>query len=209
MAPIHNAASRGNLIEVRKLVNSGANINARNNQRLTPLMSAAHRGHANVIRYLLTKGANARARQNENNSKTALIYAVENGNVNSVRALIRHSNLNARDENMRSALTAAANLKKPNIVRMLMHAGAKPNEYTINYIRNNNNMRNLVGGLILKRHIVKRAVSPLRAAMASRRTHAMRGQLGSARVRTGSTYVEGIPVHLRNMIAAYMRQTRA
>ena len=206
MAPLHNAASRGNLTEVRRLINAGANINARNIERLTPLMLAAHRGHANVIRYLLTRGANARARQNENNPRTALIYAVEKGNLNSVRALLRHSNLNVQDGNGRTALTTAASLNKPNLVQMLVRAGAKPNAETLEYIFNNNNMRNLIGGLVLKRHIAKRAVSPMRSAMVSRRTHAMRGQLGSARVQTGSTYVNGIPVHIRNMIAAHMRR---
>ena len=68
-------------------------------------------------------------------------------------------------------------------------------------------MRNLVGGALLRRIAMKKAIVPrMRTAMTSRRTHAMRGQLGSARVQTGSTYVNGIPVHIRNMIAARMRR---
>jgi len=207
MAPLHQAVLRGNLAEVRRLINAGANINARNIERLTPLMLAAHRGHVNIIRYLLTRGANARARQNENNPRTALIYAVERGNVNSVRALLRHSNLNVQDGNGRSALTTAASLQKPNLVRMLVRAGAKPNEATLEYIMNNNAMQNLIGSALVRRIAMKNTIVPrMRSAMVSRRTHAMRGQLGSARVQTGSTYVNGIPVHIRNIIAAHMRR---
>ena len=204
-------AATGDLAAVRRLVNAGANVNNRSKtyfyNGMTPLMIAAHGGHAHVIRYLLSKGANARARQSQNNPRTALIYAVEKGNVNSVRALIRHSNLNVQDGNGRSVLTIAAGLQDPRMLRMLIRAGARPNNATIEYILNNNNRRNLLGAELIRWSHAKRAIPRnLRAAAASRRTHAMRGQLGSARVQTGSTHVNGIPVHIRNMIAAHMRR---
>ena len=198
MAPLHNAVSAGNLAEVRRLVNARANVNARNNDRLTPLMIAAYRGHANVIRYLLSKGANARARQNQNHPRTALIYAVEKGNVNSVRALIRHSNLNVKDGNGRSALTTAANLQMPNLVRMLVRAGAKPNEATLEYIMNNNAMKNLIGSALVRRIAMKKTVVPrMHAAMTARKNRnlAMRQQLGRA----------GLPPAVRNLIGTMVR----
>ena len=198
MAPLHNAVSAGNLAEVRRLVNSRANVNARNNDHLTPLMIAAYRGHANVIRYLLNKGANARARQNQNHPRTALIYAVEKGNVNSVRALIRHSNLNVQDGNGRSALTTAASLNKKNLVRMLVRAGAKSNDATLEYIMNNNGMRNLVGSALLRRIAMKNTVVPrMRAAMIARKNRnlEMRRQLGRA----------GLPPAVRNLVGTMVR----
>ena len=198
MAPLHNAVRAGNLAEVRRLVNARANVNARNNDRLTPLMIAAYRGHANVIRYLLSKGANARARQNQNHPRTALIYAVEKGNVNSVRALIRHSNLNVKDGNGRSALTTAANLQMPNLVRMLVRAGAKPNESTLEYIMNNNAMQNLIGSALIRRIAMKNTVVPrMRAAMIARKNRnlAMRHQLARA----------GLPPAVRNLVGTMVR----
>ena len=201
MAPLHNAVSAGNLAEVRRLVNSRANVNARNNDHLTPLMIAAYRGHANVIRYLLNKGANARARQNQNHPRTALIYAVEKGNVNSVRALIRHSNLNVKDGNGRSALTTAANLQMPNLVRMLVRAGAKPNESTLEYIMNNNAMQNLIGSALVRRIAMKNTVVPrMRAAMIARKNRnlEMRRQLGRA----------GLPPAVRNLVGTMVRRRK-
>jgi len=201
MAPLHNAVSAGNLAEVRRLVNARANVNARNNDRLTPLMIAAYSGHANVIRYLLTKGANARARQNQNHPRTALIYAVEKGNVNSVRALIRHSNLNVQDGNGRSALTTAASLNKKNLVRMLVRAGAKSNDATLEYIMNNNAMQNLIGSARVRRIAMKNTVPPrMRAAMIARKNRnlEMRRQLGKA----------GLPPLVRNLVGTMVRRRK-
>jgi len=201
MAPLHNAVSAGNLAEIRRLVNARANVNARNNDRLTPLMIAAYSGHANVIRYLLTKGANARARQNQNHPRTALIYAVEKGNVNSVRALIRHSNLNVQDGNGRSALTTAASLNKKNLVRMLVRAGAKSNDATLEYIMNNNAMQNLIGSARVRRIAMKNTVPPrMRAAMIARKNRnlEMRRQLGKA----------GLPPLVRNLVGTMVRRRK-
>lgn len=201
MAPIHNAVREGNLTEVRRLVNARANVNARNIEHLTPLMIAAYRGNANVIRYLLSKGANARARQNQNNPRTALIYAVEKGNVNSVRALIRHSNLNVQDGNGRSALTTAASLQMPNLVRMLVRAGAKPNESTLEYIMNNNAMKNLIGSAFIRRIAMKNTAPPrMRAAMTARKNRnlEMRRQLARA----------GLPPLVRNLVGTMVRRRK-
>ena len=198
MAPLHNAVRAGNLAEVRRLVNARANVNARNNERVTPLMLAAILRHPNIIRYLLNKGANARARQNQNHPKTALIYAVETGNVNSVRALIRHSNLNVKDGYGRSALTAAANLQMPNLVSMLVRAGAKPNESTLEYIMNNNAMQKLIGSALVRRIAMKNTVVPrMRAAMIARKNRnlEMRRQLGRA----------GLPPAVRNLVGTMVR----
>jgi non-canonical (house-cleaning) NTP pyrophosphatase len=175
---------------------------------MTPLMLAAHRGHATVIRHLLNKGANSRARQSEHNPKTALIYAVERGNVNSVRALLIHSNLNVQGGNGRSALTTAANLRKPNIVQMLIRAGARPNAMTLGYIMNNSALRNSIGGMFVRRALAKKAV---RAAMTTRmknRNFSMREQLSGVNVETGLTRVKGLPSGVRNLIGTMMRGRR-
>lgn len=198
---IHNAAWEGNIAAINRLLATGVNINSRTREGMTPLMMAAVRGRTNVIRHLLKKGANARARAGMGNNRTALIFATESGNVNAARALLSHSNLHVRDSNGRTALTVAASMGYPGMIRLLMRAGARPNNATHEYMANNNAARNLIGSMLVRRAFLRGAVHRIPHR---RRTHAMRGQLGSARVQTGSTHVNGIPVHIRNMIARLM-----
>jgi len=206
MNSIHNAARRGNLNSVKALLNQGVNVDLRNHENMTPLMYAARGGHSNVIRLLLNKGANAKARLNSVN-RNALIFAAEKGHANSVRALLRHSNLSVKNANGRSALTAALNYGHPEIVRMLVRAGARPNNATFEYIANNNSMRNLLGNMTIRRAIAKRAAPRMRASMASRKNRnlAMRQQLGSVMIREGSRNVKGLPPAARNIIGLMMR----
>jgi ankyrin repeat protein len=204
---LHNAAARGNLTEVRRLLNAGENVNAKNNQSMTPLMKAAVRGHANVIRYLLNKGANARLRRNANNTRSAIHYATENGHVNAVRALVRHSNLQAQDGNGRTPLTIAASLNYPEIVRMLIRSGARPNNMINEYL-SNKNKRNLLGAALVKWSIAKRAIpAKLRTGMKARKNRnlAMRRELGGAIIQTGSTTAKGLPPGVRNLIGMMVR----
>lgn len=198
---IHDAAWRGNIAAINRLLNTGVNINSRTREGMTPLMMAAVRGHTNVIRHLLKKGANARARAGMGNNRTALIFATESGNVNAVRALLSHSNLRAMGSNRRTALTVAASTGYPEMIRLLVRAGARPNRATRARTANNTQTRTLIGSMLVRRAFLRGAVHRLAHR---RRTHAMRGQLGSARVQTGSTHVTGIPVHIRNMIARLM-----
>jgi ankyrin repeat protein len=58
MAPIHNAARNGNLIGVRAFLNSGTNVNARDNRGGTALIKAASFGRSAMVRLLLERGAN-------------------------------------------------------------------------------------------------------------------------------------------------------
>lgn len=204
---LHNAAARGNLPEVRRLVNAGASVNARNHEHMTPLMKAAARGHANVIRYLLNKGANARARMSQNNTRSAIHLAAEEGHLNAVRSLVRHSNLKAQDGNGRSVLTIAAGIRNPEMLRMLIRAGARPNNMLNEYI-NNRNRKNLIGAALVKWSIAKRAIpAKLRAGMKARKNRnlAMRQQLGGANIQTGSTSVKGLPPGVRNLIGMMVR----
>jgi ankyrin repeat protein len=210
MAPLHNAAARGNLSEVRRLINAGENVNARNNQSMTPLMHAAMRGHANVIRHLLNRGASARLRRNTNNTRSAIHYAIENGHVNAVRALVRHSNLQAQNGNGRNPLTIAAGLHHPEIVRILIRSGARPNNMTNEYLANNTNKnrRNLVGASLVKWSIAKRTIpATLRAGMKARKNRnlAMRQQLSGMKIQTGSSTVKGLPRELQNIIGKMVR----
>ena len=64
---LQNAAHRGHLEEVKKLVEQGAEINNIDNVIFwTPLHRAAQRGYYEIVNYLIEKGANVNAKSNKN-----------------------------------------------------------------------------------------------------------------------------------------------
>jgi hypothetical protein len=60
-----DAATRGRTEEVRKLLEHGANPEAKDKNERTPLMLAAQHGHADTVRLLLDRGAKAGARDHD------------------------------------------------------------------------------------------------------------------------------------------------
>jgi len=59
---IHNAAENGNLNRIRRLLNQGVPVNARNAYGFTPLHKAASGGHVNVVKELIRRGAHVNPR---------------------------------------------------------------------------------------------------------------------------------------------------
>lgn len=59
---LHQCAKDGQLKDVRCLVESGAEINAKNDEGMTPLHVAADYGHLDVVKYLIRKGADVNVR---------------------------------------------------------------------------------------------------------------------------------------------------
>jgi hypothetical protein len=143
------AARRGNLEEVRALVEKGASIEAKTRYGQTPLYTAARNGHETVVRYLIDKGAElnivdtfyntpllgvALSRDHagvaklllEKGSKqgpAALQLAVQKGFTPVVEAILAPGNLTP--EQLTSALGAAELASKPEIAALLRKAGAK------------------------------------------------------------------------------------
>ncbi len=56
--PLHNAAAEGDLERVKRLVESGVDVNIKDRSGSTPLMSAINTMHFDVADYLLSKNAN-------------------------------------------------------------------------------------------------------------------------------------------------------
>ena len=96
----------------------------------------------------------------------------------------------------RNNLNAARLMLIHQIIRIIRPTGLTSMEFERRYRQWLQKSQNL------RRHAVNR----MRKAATSRRTHAMRAQLGSARIQTGSRTVNGIPLGVRNLIASYMKR---
>ena len=84
-----NAAFKGDLGEVNKLIKKEADVNAANAGGFTPLIAAAEKGHQKIVALLLTHGAEVKQATTDNGT-TPLIVAVEKGYRKIVEMLLTH-----------------------------------------------------------------------------------------------------------------------
>ena len=113
------------------LLGAGADVNAADDHGVTPLERAAENASLAVVQRLLDAGANANAAQAS--GLTPLMTAARTGSVAVVRALVGHgADVNAvTHETRSSALMWAVSEPHPEIVRLLLDAGADPRISTI------------------------------------------------------------------------------
>src|ERR1044071_6146667 len=84
-----NAAFKGDLGEVNKLIKREADVNAVNSGGFTPLIAAAEKGHQKIVALLLTHGAEVKQATTDNGT-TPLLVAVEKGYRKIVGMLLTH-----------------------------------------------------------------------------------------------------------------------
>jgi ankyrin repeat protein len=109
--------------EVQKAIDEGANINARDKDRVTPLMKAAGKNkNPEVIEVLLNAGANISAR-NEDGLTPLIITAGLNKNPEVIEVLLdAGANVNARNENGMTPLMIAGGLNENSeVINMLLN----------------------------------------------------------------------------------------
>jgi len=90
---LEQAAERGNVAFIKRLVNRGANVNAFGLDGKTLLQRYASRGHTRAVQTLLKAGAkvNMAAKNRDGaNAETALHLASKNGHTSTVSALLAH-----------------------------------------------------------------------------------------------------------------------
>jgi hypothetical protein len=179
MAPIHNAVRNGNLNLLRALLNSGANINTRDDDEGgTALIHAASYGRLPLVKLLLNRGANVNARDNEGES--ALMSAAYIGETEIVRELLnRGANINARDISRESALMHVAYSGHLPVVRLLLKRGANTKG-----ILNNPRMRANVKNAIMK-HKAGLTIQNYKKASNMRRRAASAKALNNVRTPNG------------------------
>ncbi len=117
------AAQVGDLNEVIRLLNQGADVNAKANFGRTALMAASVHCHVDVVKALLDKGADVNAKDEDGG--TALGEALEYGNAQVVKLLKAHGASVSGDQNRELAM--AAQVGDLNEVIRLLNQGTDVN----------------------------------------------------------------------------------
>jgi len=83
---LHNASAQGHLRIVARLLELGADIDARDWHGVTPLIAAVYAGHTSIVQALLQKGADVNVVPEK--APTALIAAIQTGKLALVDMLL-------------------------------------------------------------------------------------------------------------------------
>ena len=122
LMPLHEAARKGDVEEVKRLLDNGANVWAQDYGGTTALYWAAFR-HVEAVKVLLEHGADVGARDED--GKTALFFAAQNGNVDVVKVLLEHgADVEAKDKDGWTALHRAVWKGRGAVVTVLLEHGA-------------------------------------------------------------------------------------
>jgi len=124
VAPLVDAAERGDHAAVRALLKTGTDVNATRVDGTTALHAAVHRDVLDVADTLLRAGANAAAR--DRYGITPLYLAAQNGNADMIRRLLDAGvDPNTVDPGGETALMTAARTGAPAALRVLLERGAR------------------------------------------------------------------------------------
>ncbi len=109
--PLHSTSIKGNLEIVQFLIEKGAVVNAKDEDKQTAIHFASENGHIQIVQYLIEKGADVNAK--DYYEQTALHFASEEGHLQIVQYLIeKGAEVNAKDDKGQTALNLALD---PNI----------------------------------------------------------------------------------------------
>jgi ankyrin repeat protein len=116
--PLLSAVNKGDTVEVRRLVEAGADVNAANDSGVTPLMNAAGMGNKEAVEFLIQKGANVNHRTSGN--YTPLMQAALVGKTEIVKILLdAGADPAVKDTGGRTAITYAEDQKHDDIVQLI------------------------------------------------------------------------------------------
>lgn len=121
------AAYDGDSVEVKSLIEKGANVNAVTAEGVTPLMLACQNGYTGIAAELIRSGAQINSRAD--GGLTALILSIKAGNIETAEYLIRNNaNANLSDDKGVSPLMHAIQVDSFYLPDMLIYYGADINQ---------------------------------------------------------------------------------
>ena len=114
-----DAALNGRVLDVRKLLDGGADPDTKDEYDCTALLHACFFGHEDIVRLLLERKADVNAETKQGN--TALRIACDNGRDAVAQVLIDHkADINVRNEYGETALHEASSRGRDDMVRFLL-----------------------------------------------------------------------------------------
>jgi ankyrin repeat protein len=123
--PLHEAAERGDKAKVEALLDSGADINAKDEREYTPLHSSVFKAKKDIVELLLARGADVNARGVYSHGYTPLHAAAFSGLRDIAELLLgKGANINARTESGYTALFLAVNNDRRAVLELLLAKGA-------------------------------------------------------------------------------------
>ncbi|UJR09487.1 hypothetical protein I4U23_013725 [Adineta vaga] len=144
----------GGLTILKKLIDSGVDVNCVDKQQRTPFIWAASAGAINALRILYKAGANPQ--QIDKDSLTALHGVATRGHANCIRILVELYDcpLEGEDINGCTALFYAISFQHPDICQILLDLKANPNHQD-NRGRTPSHCAALKGNLACLKHLIK------------------------------------------------------
>jgi ankyrin repeat protein len=116
---LHDAAKKGDVGEVRRLLSEGASVNAKDSAGGTPLIWATVNGHLETVKCLIAE--NAAVDSEDNNGQTALMYACWMGHLDIAKLLVENgAGVNHMNRGGATPLCVAYSRSHRDIVRYLI-----------------------------------------------------------------------------------------
>lgn len=113
------AARAGDIIRVQSLISSGADVNAKNEDGLTPIYSAIKYGQKAVVELLISHEADVNAKTE--NGETPLHYSARQGHADIAELLLANgADINAIDNATRTPLNYALRWGKQDVAELLV-----------------------------------------------------------------------------------------
>lgn len=123
------AALIGNLNAVKFMIESQRlDVNLHDLNGLTALHNAALKGHLSIVEYLLLKGANVDCKTRDNQTSTALAYAIEGGSLDVTKILIEKAKSVGVTIDFRALLWSAAEQDNVDVLAFLLQQGVSIND---------------------------------------------------------------------------------